>query len=53
MPDSPVVRGSMWVSPKGKQVIYLVNIDDNPHTVKIENVGEYKIKAKDALRINL
>lgn len=52
LPDSPVVLGARWRSPEGKEVLYLVNIDDRPHRVTVDG-KEYKVKATNALRINI
>jgi len=48
-----VVKGSEWISPKGKRVMYVVNSDSRPHTVMLPNGETITIKSISGDRINL
>lgn len=48
-----MVKGSEWVSPSGQRVLYVVNSDSKPHTVKLPTGKTITLKPISAERINI
>ena len=48
-----MVKGAEWVSPSGQRVLYVVNSDSKPHTVKLPTGKTITLKPISAERINI
>ena len=53
MMDSPAVRGAEWVGPKGNRAILMVNMDDKPHNVLLDNGKELKMRPLQCVRMDM